>query len=81
MEKFINLAACKAMEGTMASRHGAVLVNNHKIVSTGCNSIERTKFGKKMCLSCHAEVSAILRASSVKRHRTDQYKVAGAVRG
>ena len=56
--KYLMEAANEATKSDLNYRHGAVLVNGHKIISTGYNQT-RSKYGN-ICTSClHAEAACI----------------------
>lgn len=72
VEDLLLRASLSAQKSQMGKRHGAVLVINGRVISSGCNS-ERNCFKNNLPVSrsCHAEMAAIWAA----RRRLKQYRV------
>lgn len=74
MNKFLQRASLEALNSKMACKHGAVLTQGHKILSSDYNNTDRTCFGKLVMYSCHAEHAAIIRSCVLRNSKSQSYE-------
>ncbi len=67
-KRYIDVAFTASFDSNMLRKHGCCVVENNKVIGTGCN-INRTQFKDNfigLSCSCHAEMSALRNAIKTK---------------